>query len=36
MGIWFTNCSFSNKDKQETNTINRKVGEYSENDKKEW
>ena len=28
--------SFSNKDKQETNTIDRKVGEYSENDKKEW
>ena len=27
--------SFSNKDKQETNTIDRKVGEYSENDKKE-
>ena len=27
--------AFSNKDKQETNTIDRKVGEYSENDKKE-
>ena len=36
MGIGFTTCSFSNKDKQETNTIDRKVGEYSENDKKEW
>ena len=34
MGIWFTTCSFSNKDKQETNTIDRKVGEYSENEKK--
>ena len=35
MGIGFTTCSFSNKDKQKTNTIKRKVGEYSENDKKE-
>ena len=32
----FTTCSFSNKDKQETNTIDRKVGEYSKNGKKVW